>query len=204
MVTPNLGGRGAVRSVCDLLVAARQHAEPAAAPEEAPVIARVVIVLAIVGIILGALFLGQGGPAPPVQPETDRAGATCRATPRAMPKSLETGEDGRPEFVVVSPLIRQQANDERVQLDAPRMTFVSAENGTWHAQSRSGLIRADWRERRSARRRADGRHALRVAGRHQHQHDLVRHAPGDCAHARVLHRRRARRHARGDRPASRV
>jgi 3-deoxy-D-manno-octulosonate 8-phosphate phosphatase (KDO 8-P phosphatase) len=26
MVTPNLGGRGAVRSVCDLLVAARQHA----------------------------------------------------------------------------------------------------------------------------------------------------------------------------------
>ncbi len=26
MVTPNLGGRGAVRNVCDLLVAARQHA----------------------------------------------------------------------------------------------------------------------------------------------------------------------------------
>lgn len=26
MITPNLGGRGAVRSVCDLLVAARQHA----------------------------------------------------------------------------------------------------------------------------------------------------------------------------------
>ncbi len=45
--------------------------------------------------------------------------------------------------MVVSPLIRQQANDNRVQLDAPRMTFVSAENGTWHAQSRSGLIQAD-------------------------------------------------------------
>jgi len=26
MVTPNLGGRGAVRNVCDLLVASRQYA----------------------------------------------------------------------------------------------------------------------------------------------------------------------------------
>ena len=55
----------------------------------------------------------------------------------------QTGDDGRPEFTVLSPLIRQQANDSRVQLDAPRITFVSAENGTWHAQSRSGLIQAD-------------------------------------------------------------
>ena len=105
-------------------------------------IARVVIVLAIVGIIIGALFLGQGGPAP----ATKSAGDASTEVPGYSARNAEvtqTGEDGRPEFVVVSPLIKQQANDERVQLDSPRMTFVSAENGTWHAQSRSGLIRAD-------------------------------------------------------------
>ena len=33
MVTPNVGGRGAVRSVCDLLVASRQHASRQFAPK---------------------------------------------------------------------------------------------------------------------------------------------------------------------------
>jgi len=106
------------------------------------VIARVVIILAIVGIIIGALFLGQGGPSVPVTGGTGNAGEVPGYSARNA-EVTQTGEDGRPEFVVVSPLIKQQANDERVQLDAPRMTFVSAENGTWHAQSRSGLIRAD-------------------------------------------------------------
>lgn len=105
-------------------------------------IARVVIILAIVGIIIGALFLGQGGPSVPVTGGTGNAGEVPGYSARNA-EVTQTGEDGRPEFVVVSPLIKQQANDERVQLDAPRMTFVSAENGTWHAQSRSGLIRAD-------------------------------------------------------------
>ena len=35
MVTPNLGGRGAVRNVCDLLVAARQHASRQLKPPRA-------------------------------------------------------------------------------------------------------------------------------------------------------------------------
>jgi LPS export ABC transporter protein LptC len=105
-------------------------------------IARVVIVLVIVGIIIGALFLGQGGPSTPVTGGTGNAGDVPGYSARNA-EVIQTGEDGRAEFVVVSPLIRQQANDERVQLDAPRMTFVSVENGTWHAQSRSGLIRSD-------------------------------------------------------------
>ncbi len=105
-------------------------------------IARVVIILAIVGIIIGALFLGQGGPSSTVQPETEGSQQMPGYSARDA-EVTQTGEDGRPQFVVVSPLIRQQANDNRVQLDAPRMTFVSAENGTWHAQARSGLIKAD-------------------------------------------------------------
>jgi 3-deoxy-D-manno-octulosonate 8-phosphate phosphatase (KDO 8-P phosphatase) len=35
MVTPNLGGRGAVRNVCDLLVAAKQHASRQLKPPQA-------------------------------------------------------------------------------------------------------------------------------------------------------------------------
>ena len=105
-------------------------------------IARVVIILAIVGIIIGALILGEGGPSSVVKPASDTSSEVPGYSARNA-EVTQTGEDGRPEFVVLSPLIRQQANDERVQLDAPRMTFVSPENGTWHAQSRSGLIRAD-------------------------------------------------------------
>src|SRR4051812_17266121 len=104
-------------------------------------IARVVIVLAIIGIIVGALFLGQGGPAPVVVTGTGNAGDVPGYSARNA-EVTQTGEDGRTVFTVVSPLIRQQVNDERVQLDAPRMTFVSEDNGTWHAQARSGLIQA--------------------------------------------------------------
>jgi LPS export ABC transporter protein LptC len=105
------------------------------------VIARIVIILAIVGIIVGALILGQGGPSSTVKTETEESQAVPGYSARNA-EVTQTGEDGRPEFTVLSPLIRQQANDDRVQLDAPRMTFVSVENGTWHAQSRSGLIQA--------------------------------------------------------------
>src|SRR5262245_34708049 len=105
-------------------------------------ILRVVIVLAIIGIIIGALFLGQGGPVPTVTPGTGNAGDVPGYSARNA-EVTQTGDDGRVMFTVVSPLIRQQANDERVQLDAPRITFTSVENGTWHAQARSGLIQAD-------------------------------------------------------------
>lgn len=105
-------------------------------------IGRIVIVLVIVGVIIGALILGQGGPASVVKPQTGES-TTAPGYSARDAEVTQTGEDGRPQFVVLSPLIRQQANDDRVQLDAPRITFVSAENGTWHARSRSGLIRSD-------------------------------------------------------------
>jgi LPS export ABC transporter protein LptC len=106
------------------------------------VIARVVIILAIVGIILGALFLGQGGPAPVVVTGTGNVGDVPGYSARNA-EVTQTGDDGRPEFTVLSPLIRQQANDQRVQLDSPRLTFTSEDNGTWHGEARSGLIQAD-------------------------------------------------------------
>ena len=105
-------------------------------------IGRVVILLAIVGIIIGALVLGQGGPSSavkaPTEESTDVPGYSARNA-----EVTQTGDDGRPEFTVVSPLIRQQANDMRVQLQSPHLTFVSEENGIWQAQALSGLIQAD-------------------------------------------------------------
>lgn len=105
-------------------------------------IARVVIVLAIVGIILGGLFLGQGGPVATAPTATVESGEVPGYSARNA-EVTQTGDDGRPEFTVLSPLIRQQSNDQRVQLDAPKLTFVSEDNGVWHGEARSGLIHAD-------------------------------------------------------------
>lgn len=104
-------------------------------------IVRVVIVLAIIGIIIGAIFLGQGGPTQTAKTGTGTASDGVPGYSARNAEVTQTGDDGRIEFTVVSPLIRQQANDDRVQLDSPRLTFVSEENGTWHAQALSGLIK---------------------------------------------------------------
>jgi LPS export ABC transporter protein LptC len=106
------------------------------------VITRIVIILAIVGIIIGALILGEGGSPSVVTTGTGSSSDVPGYSARNA-EVTQTGDDGRPEFTVVSPLIRQHANDDRVQLDAPRLTVTSEENGVWHAQARSGLIEAD-------------------------------------------------------------
>jgi LPS export ABC transporter protein LptC len=106
------------------------------------VIGRILLLVLIIGVIIGALFLGEGGTPTPVKTgagePSNAAGYSARNA-----EVTETGEDGRPAFVVLSPLIRQRPDDDRVQLDAPRMTFVSEANGTWKAQARAGQIQAD-------------------------------------------------------------
>jgi len=108
------------------------------------VITRIVIILAIIGIVIGALILGQGGPSLPVPTGTEGSQELAGYSARNA-EVVQSGDDGRAEFTVISPLIRQQANDDRVLLDVPRLTFNSEENGVWHAQARSGLIQADGR-----------------------------------------------------------
>lgn len=56
---------------------------------------------------------------------------------------VETGDDGRPMYTLVADRLRQHANDNRVQLDQPRMTFVASDGNTWHVRSRAGQIRDD-------------------------------------------------------------
>ncbi len=105
-------------------------------------IGRVVVVLAIVGVIIGALVLGQGGTPSAVKTGTEGSSDVPGYSARNATVT-QTGDDGRPEFTVVSPLMRQQPNDNRVQLDAPRMKFVSEEGSTWFAQARAGQIQQD-------------------------------------------------------------
>jgi LPS export ABC transporter protein LptC len=106
------------------------------------VIGRVFLVVLVIAVIIGALILGQGGTPTPVKTGAEESSNAPGYSARNA-EVTETGEDGRPAFTVVSPLIRQQPNDDRIQLDDPRMTFVSEENGTWHAQARAGQIQAD-------------------------------------------------------------
>jgi LPS export ABC transporter protein LptC len=56
---------------------------------------------------------------------------------------VETGDDGRPMYTLIADRMRQHANDNRVQLDQPRMTFVASDGNTWHVKSRAGQIRDD-------------------------------------------------------------
>ncbi len=105
-------------------------------------IGRVLIIVVVIAVIIGALILGEGGTPVPVKAGTEGSSDVPGYSARNA-EVTETGEDGRLAFTVISPLIRQRPNDDRVQLDAPRMTFVSEGNGTWQAQARAGQIQAD-------------------------------------------------------------
>ena len=106
-------------------------------------IGRIVIGVLVIAAIVGALILGQGPGSTPVRPG---AGAHTDDVPGYSARNaqmIETGDDGRPAFTVDARVVRQRANDSRVQLDAPHMTFLTSESGVWRVQSRSGQIQAD-------------------------------------------------------------
>jgi LPS export ABC transporter protein LptC len=106
------------------------------------VIGRILIGLVIIAIVIGGLFMSQGPGAALTRKPTD--------TPADVPGYsarnavvVETGDDGRPAYTLNSPLVRQRANDDRVQLASPRMTFLASDGTTWHISARAGQIQAD-------------------------------------------------------------
>ena len=106
-------------------------------------IGRIVIGLVILAAIVGTLYLGQGPGTSLTRPGTethsdDEPGYSARDA-----RMIETGDDGRPAFTVDARVVRQRANDSRVQLEGPHMTFLTTENGAWQVDARSGLIQAD-------------------------------------------------------------
>jgi LPS export ABC transporter protein LptC len=107
------------------------------------VIGRIIIGLLVVGAIVGALILGQGPAASLVRPGTEARVDDVPGYSARNAQVIETGDDGRPAFTVNARVVRQRANDTRIQLDAPHMTFLTTESGVWRVDARAGQIQAD-------------------------------------------------------------
>src|ERR1043165_8153391 len=103
---------------------------------------RIITLLVVLGIVVGIYFLSRGGSVT----DTQKAASTPVEEPGYAAKNaeiIETGDDGRPMYTLLADLVRQHPNDNRVQLDAPRMTYVASDGNTWHVKARSGQIRND-------------------------------------------------------------
>jgi LPS export ABC transporter protein LptC len=93
--------------------------------------------------IIGAMYYfgsGSGAPSAPAatgQPAEEPGYAARNA------EIVQTGDDGRPLYTLLADRVRQHANDNRIQVDAPRVTYIASDGVPWHARARSGLIRGN-------------------------------------------------------------
>ena len=106
-------------------------------------IGRVIIALLVVTVAIGVLVLGQGGNGDsstdkPTNEPSDVPGYSARNA-----EVVETGADGRPVYTLNARMVRQRSNDNRVQLDGPRMSFLASDGTTWKVSSRAGQIQQD-------------------------------------------------------------
>jgi LPS export ABC transporter protein LptC len=104
--------------------------------------ARLFILLVVLGIVAGIYLLSRGSGISSSPKSAQRAGEEPGYAARNA-EVIETGDDGRPMYTLMADLVRQHPNDNRVQLDAPRMTFVASDGNTWFVRARSGQIRED-------------------------------------------------------------
>jgi LPS export ABC transporter protein LptC len=102
--------------------------------------ARVFTLLVILGVVAGIYLLSRVPPSPGSRPAPEQPIEAPGYAARDA-EVVETGDDGRPMYTLLADLVRQHPNDNRVQLDAPRMTFVASDGNTWHVSARSGQIR---------------------------------------------------------------
>ncbi len=103
---------------------------------------RVLAGLVVLAVLVGSVLLGRqqgesGTQKLPNQP-ADALGYAVRDA-----RLVETGDDGRPLYTLDANLARQRPNDQRVQLDGPRMSFIAADGNRWTASGSSGQIHAD-------------------------------------------------------------
>lgn len=103
---------------------------------------RLVVAVLLLAVVAGALMLSRG-PGLPGERTATGAPAEKPGYSAVDAQVIETGDDGRPLYTLSAQRVRQHPNDNRVQLDAPRMTFVASDGNTWRASARSGQIRED-------------------------------------------------------------
>jgi LPS export ABC transporter protein LptC len=106
------------------------------------VIARLLTLLVGIAILTGIYLLSRGPGVSDTQKKTETPGEVPGYAARNA-EVVETGDDGRPMYTLLAVLVRQHPNDNRVQLDAPRMTFVASDGNIWHIRAKSGQIRDD-------------------------------------------------------------
>jgi LPS export ABC transporter protein LptC len=103
---------------------------------------RLIGILVALALIGGIYFLGSGpgGPAAPTAaaPLAEAPGYAARNA-----EMVETGDDGRPLYTLLADQVRQHPDDNRIQLDAPRMTYIARDGVPWHVRARSGQVRDD-------------------------------------------------------------
>lgn len=104
--------------------------------------ARLFVLLAV-ALLIGAIYYFSSGPGVSDAPKTAEQASEESGYAARNAELIETGDDGRPIYTLLADRIRQHANDNRVQLDQPRMTFVASDGNTWHVKSRAGQIRDD-------------------------------------------------------------
>jgi LPS export ABC transporter protein LptC len=105
-------------------------------------IARLLTLIVGLALIAGIYFLSRG----PSVSDTQTAAQTPPEEPGYAARNaalIETGDDGRPLYTLLADRVRQHPNDNRVQLDAPRLTYIASDGNTWHVRARSGQIRND-------------------------------------------------------------
>jgi lipopolysaccharide export system protein LptC len=107
------------------------------------VIGRIAIGLLVVVAIVGALLLGQGGTSTSLTRQASAQSSDVPGYSARNAEVIETGADGRPIYTLHARMVRQRPNDQRVQVDGPRMTFRASDGALWNVKARAGQIHPD-------------------------------------------------------------
>ena len=108
------------------------------------ILSRVFAVLVFVVVIGGTIFFGgqqSETTAPTVIEEPHDPGYAARDA-----KLVQTGQDGHPLYTVDADVIRQQPNDNTIQLEKATLGFFDANGALWTARGNAGQVGQDTRE----------------------------------------------------------
>ena len=108
------------------------------------ILSRIFAVLVFVVVIGGTIFFGgqQNEATAPTTVEVPHdPGYAARDA-----KLVQTGSDGRPLYTVNADVIRQQPNDDTIELEKATLGFFDANGSLWTARGDEGQVGQDTRE----------------------------------------------------------
>lgn len=93
--------------------------------------------------IIGAMYYFGSGSGTASAPAAANEPSEAPGYSARNAQVVQTGDDGRPLYTLLANQVRQHPNDNRIQLDVPRVTYIASDGVPWHVRSKSGLIRGD-------------------------------------------------------------